>query len=179
LPKPPKAGSLAEKAELKSLHLLERFRTEKRDERVRQLNHDGTFKAYWDMAAAYRDGHGFLQGIAGTALLGTTLAANTAVTAALKLKNNRQRPFDVDPSLHPLFHPKDPSYPSGHASTAFAAARVMSKLDPSMTKSVYAYATEMAASRTYAGVHFPSDVVAGAAVGTAVASKLLQVLRIK
>jgi undecaprenyl-diphosphatase len=59
------------------------------------------------------------------------------------------------------------SYPSAHASTAFAAARALSRAWPPLP--LYAAATAMAVSRPYIGVHYPSDVVAGAVLGTAVA----------
>jgi undecaprenyl-diphosphatase len=57
------------------------------------------------------------------------------------------------------------SYPSAHSTTSFAAARVLSGELP--TAPLYAVATAMALSRVYAGVHYPTDIAAGAALGTA------------
>jgi membrane-associated phospholipid phosphatase len=59
------------------------------------------------------------------------------------------------------------SYPSAHASTSFAGARALARAWPAGP--LYAAAVAMAVSRPYVGVHYPSDVVAGAALGTAVA----------
>jgi undecaprenyl-diphosphatase len=59
------------------------------------------------------------------------------------------------------------SYPSAHASTSFAGARSLSRVWPPAP--LYATAAAMALSRPYIGVHYPSDVVAGAALGTGVA----------
>jgi decaprenylphosphoryl-5-phosphoribose phosphatase len=59
------------------------------------------------------------------------------------------------------------SYPSAHATTSFAAARCLSRLVPAAP--LYALATAMALSRLYLGVHHPSDALAGAALGDAVA----------
>jgi membrane-associated phospholipid phosphatase len=65
------------------------------------------------------------------------------------------------------------SYPSAHATTSFAAARALTAGDDGLPPlPVYAVAKAMAWSRVYAGVHYPTDIVAGAAFGTAVASLL-------
>ena len=57
------------------------------------------------------------------------------------------------------------SYPSAHSTTSFAAARALSRELPAAP--IYLCAATMAASRVYAGVHYPTDVCAGAALGTA------------
>ena len=59
------------------------------------------------------------------------------------------------------------SYPSAHAATSFAAARSLSAALPAAA--VYPVATAMALSRLYLGVHYPSDTLAGLALGEAVA----------
>jgi len=62
------------------------------------------------------------------------------------------------------------SYPSAHSTTSFAAARVLSRELPAPP--LYACAAAMAASRVYAGVHYPTDVGAGALLGTALGEAL-------
>jgi membrane-associated phospholipid phosphatase len=59
------------------------------------------------------------------------------------------------------------SYHSAHAATSFAAARSLSTALPALA--VYPVATAMALSRLYLGVHYPSDSLAGVALGEAVA----------
>jgi len=61
------------------------------------------------------------------------------------------------------------SFPSAHATTSFAAARTLTRDGAFSYTPVYALAKAMALSRVYAGVHYPSDIAAGAALGTAMA----------
>ena len=62
------------------------------------------------------------------------------------------------------------SYPSAHATTSFAGAYALSPVLPPLA--LYAFATALALSRPYLGVHYPSDTLAGAALGVAVAELL-------
>jgi membrane-associated phospholipid phosphatase len=86
------------------------------------------------------------------------LLANTAVKQAVR----RPRPTLAD--LPPLAATVSGlSYPSAHAATSFAAAGALSL--PAVP--LYAAAGAMALTRPYLGVHYPSDVAAGAALGAA------------
>jgi undecaprenyl-diphosphatase len=84
---------------------------------------------------------------------------------AVKIAVRRPRPKleDLPPLVHTL---SNRSYPSAHATTSMAAAGALKRVLPA--KPVYALAALMSLSRLYLGVHYPSDIVAGAALGVAV-----------
>jgi membrane-associated phospholipid phosphatase len=85
---------------------------------------------------------------------------------AVKLVTRRPRPNL--PDLPPLVHTQsNRSYPSAHATTSAAAAVGLGRVLPKPP--LYALAAALALSRLYLGVHYPSDTVAGAALGWAVA----------
>jgi undecaprenyl-diphosphatase len=84
---------------------------------------------------------------------------------------DRARPFVADPHGVHLFtaHAADPGFPSDHATAAFAigTAIVLRKRRWGMV--ALAAATVLSVGRVALGVHFPSDVIAGAALGAAAA----------
>jgi membrane-associated phospholipid phosphatase len=94
------------------------------------------------------------------------IGAAYALNQLIKLAVQRRRPeLDDLPPLVPTG--SRISYPSAHASTSFAGARALSRAWPAAP--LYATAAAMALSRPYVGVHYPSDILAGAVLGTAVA----------
>ena len=99
-----------------------------------------------------------------------SLAVACGITALLKDAFDRARPEAADPSLVPaVATPANASFPSGHAMTAFATAVVVAVLHPRLRWPALAAAALVALSRVYLGVHFALDVLAGAALGTAIA----------
>jgi membrane-associated phospholipid phosphatase len=90
------------------------------------------------------------------------LLGNTAIKQVVR----RPRPV-LGAELPPLASTiSGRSYPSAHAATSFAAARALRSALPSLP--LYAAAGAMALTRPYLGVHYPSDVVAGALLGWAI-----------
>jgi membrane-associated phospholipid phosphatase len=101
----------------------------------------------------------FNRGLAATAL---AYGLNTAI----KFSVRRPRPeLDGFPALTPVV--SSLSFPSAHATTSFAAASAYSRAVPLASPLLYGAAILFALSRPYLGVHYPSDVVAGAVLGSA------------
>jgi membrane-associated phospholipid phosphatase len=85
---------------------------------------------------------------------------------AVKLLVRRPRP-EIGEPLTPVVSRM--SFPSAHATTSFAAAGVYRRAAPAAAPALYTAAALFAFTRPYLGVHYPSDVLAGAALGTLVA----------
>lgn len=94
-------------------------------------------------------------------------AVNLGITTALKYSINRPRPFITYPDITKKSAGGSPSFPSGHTSSAFATATSLSLAYPKwyIIAPVYTWAATVAYSRMDLGVHYPSDVLAGALVG--------------
>ena len=104
----------------------------------------------------------------------TTIEPNVAVvgcayltSSSIKWSIGRARPV-VEDLPHLMATPTGLSFPSSHSTSSFAAARAFTGLLPAGP--LYCAATAMALSRLYLGVHYPSDVAAGAGLGTLLGS---------
>ena len=109
-----------------------------------------------------------------------SLAVNfLACNVILKPLVDRTRPYyvlDYTPLIPPV---GDPSFPSGHTSASFAAATAIYAINRKWGLAAYLLAAVMGFSRLYLGVHFPTDVLAGALVGTAAALAVVRLWRRK
>jgi undecaprenyl-diphosphatase len=103
--------------------------------------------------------------LASAAAFGLASAINVAIKAAV----DRHRPPVSDPGIAYVGDlPSSPSFPSGHAMTAFAAATAIAVLCPRMRWPALGIALLVAVSRPYLGVHFWADAIAGALFGAAI-----------
>ena len=89
------------------------------------------------------------------------------ISTSIKMAIGRKRPV-VEDLPHLMATPTGLSFPSSHSTSSFAAAQAFGRLLPRTP--LLAAAGAMAFSRLYLGVHYPSDVAAGAALGTVVGS---------
>jgi membrane-associated phospholipid phosphatase len=91
------------------------------------------------------------------------------VSTSIKVAIGRRRPV-VEDLPHLMITPTGLSFPSSHSTSSFAAAQAFGALLPPAP--LLGAAAAMAFSRLYLGVHYPSDVAAGAALGTVLGRSL-------
>lgn len=96
------------------------------------------------------------------------IAVNLGITTALKYSINRERPYITYPDIVKKSGAGSPSFPSGHTSAAFELATSVSLSYPKWYIIVpfYTWAGTVGYSRMHLGVHYPSDVLAGAITGS-------------
>lgn len=126
----------------------------------------GEFGAIWTasaLTAAALDGKRRQRWVRAAAAPPLAVGANFLV----KLVVRRPRP-DLGRRLPPLARaPSDFAFPSAHATSSFAAAAAMGRVAPAARPALFAGAAAMALTRPYLGMHYPSDVLAGTLLGTA------------
>jgi undecaprenyl-diphosphatase len=144
------------------------------------------------MICATRGGDGWLWYAMGAVLLllggsprfaavgAAALAAGLGIGAFLILKKriNRRRPCAIEPHCWANLLPPDRfSFPSGHTITAFAIAVSLSAFYPALSIGLLFCAASIALSRILLGMHFLSDVVAGALIGSGLAFATVWLVR--
>ena len=136
------------------------------------------------MILATRGGDGWLWYTLGIAILvwggpsrwdavlaaGTASAMAVAIYPTLKRLTGRRRPCALEPHCWARVLPPDSySFPSGHTMNAFAIAVTLGHFYAHLMPALLFCAVSIAISRIALGLHFLSDVVAGAAIGTTLA----------
>ena len=100
--------------------------------------------------------------------IGTTVVEAVGITYGLKYTFDRRRPYVKYPQLvHPIEPEDSPSFPSGHTAAAFSLATSLSLTYPKwyVIAPSALWACGVGFARMNQGVHYPSDVLTGAAIG--------------
>jgi len=100
--------------------------------------------------------------------IGATLLTSALITTSLKFAIDKDRPFVTYPEIQKLTSAGSPSFPSGHTSEAFATATSLSLAFPKwyVIAPSFIWASAAGYSRMHLGVHYPSDVLVGALIGS-------------
>lgn len=172
VPPPPAADSIAEAADRLSVETITRLRTPEQVALARQWAKYEVFK--------------LVQPVLGDWATPQTLPklakfiADSAVetqpfTDKVKKAYARPRPFVTNPAIEIVVErPESTSYPSGHATGSALHAAILAAIWPERAADFLHQAELVRLARLYAGVHYPSDVVAGARLGSAIAHELLK-----
>jgi membrane-associated phospholipid phosphatase len=100
--------------------------------------------------------------------VGQTVIASSFVVYALKEIVKRDRPYETYPEVDNVIVEDSYSFPSGHASLAFSTATSISMAYPKwyIIAPAFIWAGTVGYSRMYLGLHYPSDVLFGALIGS-------------
>jgi membrane-associated phospholipid phosphatase len=175
VPAPP--DRLATEAELAELKRLAAERSATSAGRATYWATGGSAYRWNAVAAEEMIGRGIPTPVAARHMALIHAAVHDAVVIAFDHKSvhKRARPKDWDTELKTsLPVPSSPSYPSEHAAAAGAASEVLAYLFPEKADVFRAMADEAGRSRSIAALAFPSDVVAGLALGRAVGGKAVE-----
>ena len=98
----------------------------------------------------------------------SSIIARFGITELIRFLYHRPRPFSVLP-VHQLLTDSAWSFPSGHATFFFALATAVYLYNKKWSIGFFVATILMTVSRIIAGIHYPSDIVGGAAIGVVIA----------
>lgn len=176
----PTAERVVPAAEMEALRALEATRTAAGTARAQTLARDGLLPMWLREASAVRQSApSRLHGWAATAAMLGAASLALASSVLVKAAQARPRPFEtgvVQAATGALAHGS--SFPSTHTAVATAAAATLGRFaEPARAARLRDLAEEVAASRTYIGAHYPSDVAAGREIGERIATRLVGSVR--
>ncbi|MBS0408382.1 MAG: phosphatase PAP2 family protein [Proteobacteria bacterium] len=173
LPPPPVDGSAQARDELAELRRIAAVTTPAEFEQARwdDEHEDGTI-----FQSAIAPGFDLARLPATAKLLAEVRNEESVAGKAAKNYFKRNRPWIVDPKLKTCSREDAPqsSYPSGHSTMAFSMAVVLTRALPELSGNIMGRAREYAYHRLVCGMHYRADIVAGQALGTAVAAQMLK-----
>jgi membrane-associated phospholipid phosphatase len=170
-------GDAVTRFDLAADRALERIRNPALDRVAYAASAVGDWSVLWHLTGGARALTNHQRGGQSARLSIGLMAESILVNQGINRLFQRVRPLTDREHPHSLRKPATSSFPSGHASSAFFAATYLAERGTPATPLLYALAGIVAMSRPYVRVHHTSDVVAGAALGTALGLVARQVGR--
>lgn len=173
LPAPPDPDSPTAKDELAELHRIEAARSEAD---AAKAKFDEENENIFLFAAVFGDKF-TKENLPTLDALGKRVENDESLnTAVAKESFHRVRPYNADPTLHPVCRTKkkDDSYPSGHTTTGYLLALTLIDIVPEKRDALLARADEYGRNRLVCGVHYPSDLVGGRLAAYAIHAVMAQ-----
>jgi membrane-associated phospholipid phosphatase len=147
--------------------------TPRLDGAMRRLSTAANYSRLWVAEAvllsAVAGSRGRRAGAAGLAAIGLASAAVNVVAKPLAGRARPVRADDRGRTTRQVRMPRSRSFPSGHAASAMAFASGAARVLPRASIPLRTMAALVCYSRVHTGVHYPSDVIAGAVIGSACA----------
>lgn len=171
LPSPPPAGSAAARNDLAEVHRVEKART---PAEVKAAQYDDTHEDIFIFAGVLGDT--FNAGtLPNTAKLSAHLRNDAGIIDnPLKELFGRPRPYNFDPTLHPVCETnKENSYPSGHSINGYLYAFTLAEMVPEQKDAILRRADEYAFHRVICGSHYVTDTQASRQLASFVFGYLL------
>ncbi|MDF9826124.1 acid phosphatase (class A) [Ereboglobus sp. PH5-10] len=175
IPSPPADDSVAGMADLETLLQLQKDRTPEQVERAKRVN-THTARNVMGMGAQAFGPWFSEKNLPRTAqILREINMERHYIGITVKNHWNRPRPFVRDPRIQPcLRRPGESSYPSGHTAASAAWAGVLAAAMPEYKEPLFEEVRETMWGRVLAGVHFPTDTIAGRKLGFLIADEMLK-----
>lgn len=168
VPPPPAVGSPAFNEQMAVVLWLQRTRTPADIEFVRKELDVERF------IPLIGDGLVEVDGIALKHTLNAAIGDVRAEYDLIKTKYGQPRPFVANEAVRPVTDARtEGSYPSGHATRAIVYARLLAEIFPSRREPLLELARQIGYGRVVAGVHYPTDVLAGQRLGDAYADVII------
>jgi undecaprenyl-diphosphatase len=142
------------------------------------VSHLGDFSVLWHIIGLTRGLTSDERADQAIALAGVLGVESLLVNQGIKRLFRRVRPTESGDERYDMRHPSSSSFPSGHASSAFVAATVLTSWGGRRTAPLwFGLATIVGLSRAYVRIHHASDVIGGAAVGLVIGRIAVRIVK--
>lgn len=173
LPPPPQENSDETTKEIEIILQDQADRTQAQVDRIKEEEHYNVF-VFQNVVGSWFTPEYMAKMPATNRVLARVMETAKPVVVAAKNDFSRPRPFLINSRIVPCIEPPpDGSYPSGHSTRGMLDALVLAQIDPANSQAILMRGEQIGDDRVIAGVHFPSDVIAGRKLAQAIMGQLM------